>query len=111
MNKSSYFESVIDSIELLDPEDQKLVIEIIKKRLAEKRRQEITNNIEQARIDYKQGNIKRGTVKELFDEVDSSFCFVLYYLFINLQNKCEAFNFKHKVCEWRYLLSVDLSKC
>jgi hypothetical protein len=68
MNNKSIFENAIDSIELLEPDDQEIAIDIIKHRLIEKRRKEIIESIKQARIDYKDGNVKRGTVEELFKD-------------------------------------------
>ena len=56
---------VLDEIELLDAEDQAAVIEIIKRRLIERRRGEIAQNARHAMQSFREGRAQYGTVDDL----------------------------------------------
>jgi hypothetical protein len=67
---SSDFQQAIEVVEALPPEDQILLIEIIRQRLIQYRRAELVEEVAEAREAYRQGNVRRGTVADLMKELD-----------------------------------------
>jgi len=65
----SRFDRVLESIETLSLDEQEALIDLVKRRLAEKRREEIAANIAQAQAEYQSERIFRGTVAEVMDEL------------------------------------------
>jgi hypothetical protein len=63
------FQEVIEMIEGLPPDDQALLIEIIRRRLIQHRRAELAAEIAEARQAYRQGAVRRGTVADLMAEI------------------------------------------
>lgn len=61
----SHFQEVIEMVEALPPDDQVLLIDIIRQRLIQHRRSELAADIAQARDAYARGEIHRGTVSDL----------------------------------------------
>ena len=68
---SSQFQEVIDVVEAIPKDDQYLLIDIIKQRLVEYRREVLAKDIDEAREAYNRGNVKRGTVDELMRELSA----------------------------------------
>jgi hypothetical protein len=68
--KISTFDNILDEIESLSPDDQLILLHIMQRRLNERRRIEIANNIAQAKQDYQAGNVFRGTVDEAIAELN-----------------------------------------
>jgi hypothetical protein len=66
---SSHFQEVIETVEALPPDDQTLLIEIIRQRLIQHRRTELAADIAEARDAYHRGEIRRGTVADLMEEL------------------------------------------
>ena len=67
--KTATFDEALDIIESL-PEDQKeSIIEIVKHRLIEDRRDLLVQNIKEAREEYSRGEAKLGTVDDLIREI------------------------------------------
>ena len=64
----SPIQQAIDVIEGLTPEDQALVINVIRRRLIEQRRAELIQEVQEARLDYEIGDFVSGTVDELLME-------------------------------------------
>ena len=64
------FDSILDEIETLSLDDQITLFNIVQRRLRDRRRIEIANNIAQAKQDYQSGNIFRGTVDEAIAELN-----------------------------------------
>ena len=60
----------LEDFDALDIEEQKLVLDIIKKRLTEQRRQEILDEYEKAKKELEQGTVEPETVDELFSRLD-----------------------------------------
>ncbi|MEW6447645.1 MAG: hypothetical protein AB1426_06110 [Bacillota bacterium] len=56
-------------VETLPPDDQKLLIEIIRQRLIQHRRAEIAAEVQEARHAYQRGEVRRGTVGDLMEEL------------------------------------------
>jgi hypothetical protein len=69
MEGTSHFETVLESIETLPTDDQEILLELVRKRLAERRRAEIAANIAESRAEYRAGNVHRGTVDDLMAEI------------------------------------------
>lgn len=69
MTRTSKLEQVIESVEALSLEEQEILINVVKRRLIERRRNEIAFNIAQAQVDYDSGKVFRGTVEQLMDEL------------------------------------------
>jgi len=65
----STFQEVIESVEALPPEDQILLIKIIRQRLIQYRRTELAEEIAEARGAYRRGDAHRGTVVDLMKEL------------------------------------------
>ncbi|MDI3543458.1 MAG: hypothetical protein PWP57_1063 [Candidatus Atribacteria bacterium] len=66
---SSHFQEVIEMVETLPPDDQALLIEIIRQRLIQNRRAELAAEIAEARDAYRQGETRSGTVTDLMKEL------------------------------------------
>jgi len=67
---SSLFQELIETIESLSLDDQELLIEIVRKRLIQQRRVELAAEIEEAREDYRRGEVRRGTVADLMKDLE-----------------------------------------
>jgi hypothetical protein len=64
---SSRFQEVIDKVEALPPDDQMLLIELIRQRLIQHRRDDLASDIAESRAAYECGEVRRGTVADLLD--------------------------------------------
>ena len=70
MSKSRVsFQQLLDFVEQLPLEQQESLIDIIKMRLIDLRRDELVLSIKEARAEYKKGNIKSGTVDDLMKDL------------------------------------------
>jgi hypothetical protein len=65
------FNDLIESIESLSDDDQELLIDTIKKRKIDRRRQAIKKDILLGKKDYKDGKVNRGTAEDLMRELKS----------------------------------------
>ena len=65
MSNSVSFQTVIEYVEALSPEDQELLIELIQRRRIERRRLEIAQNAAKTLEALKAGKAKRGTLADL----------------------------------------------
>ena len=62
------FQQVLDIVEMLSPGEQVELIEIIRRRLMERRRSEAAVDIREARADYRAGAVRRGTAADVVME-------------------------------------------
>jgi hypothetical protein len=69
--KTSSFQSAIEAVETLPPEEQAMILEIIERRLARQRREDLVQRVAEARADYQRGLIRRGTAEEILADIDS----------------------------------------
>jgi hypothetical protein len=69
MTQSSRLDQVLDSIEELSVDEQEILIDLIRHRLAEQRRSAIAANITQAQAEYQSGKVFRGNVNQIMDEL------------------------------------------
>jgi hypothetical protein len=67
--QSSSFNAVLESIEALPTEEQEILLDLIQRRLIERRRTEIADNISQSTQEHQSGQVFRGTVDELMAEL------------------------------------------
>ncbi|MBW4693910.1 MAG: hypothetical protein KME27_19370 [Lyngbya sp. HA4199-MV5] len=66
----STFDSILDEIEALSLDDQIALLDIMQRRLSDRRRDEIAANIAQAKKEYQLGHVFRGTVDEAIAELN-----------------------------------------
>lgn len=71
MSKTIQFNQILEMIDYLSLDEQDDLINIIRHRQNEKRREEIANNINQARQEYQQGKVFRGTVDDVIAELNN----------------------------------------
>ena len=70
MTKTSAFQQVIESVESLSLEDQEILLDILQKRLHQKRRTNLTQEITEIRQEFTQGQVKFGSVDQFLKELD-----------------------------------------
>lgn len=63
-------DSILDEIESLSSDEQMVLLDIVKRRLSDRRRAEIAANIAQAKQEYQSGQVFRGTVDEAIAELN-----------------------------------------
>ncbi len=63
------FQKALEIIESLPEEQRESLIDIVKRRLIEERRDRLAQNIKKAKGEYKLGEIERGTVDDLMHEL------------------------------------------
>ncbi len=67
--KAYNFDAVVELVEEMSDEEQKILIDLIGQRLKEKRRDEIALNIVSAEKEYLNGQVFRGTVNDIMAEL------------------------------------------
>ena len=63
------FQEVLDIVEALPEHQQENLIDIIRHRLIERRREVISENIKRAREEYKRAEVSRGTGDDRMKEI------------------------------------------
>jgi len=63
------FQEVLNIVEALPEHQQENLIDIIRRRLIERRREVISENIKIAREEYKRAEVNRGTGDDLMKEI------------------------------------------
>ncbi|ACB52480.1 unknown [Crocosphaera subtropica ATCC 51142] len=71
MSQTLQFHQILEIIDDLSLDEQEDLINIIRHRQIEKRREEIAENINQARQDYQQGKGFRGTIDDIIAELNN----------------------------------------
>lgn len=66
---ASRLQEAIETVESLSPDDQNLLIELIRHRLVQEPRAEMATEVAEARADYQRGQARRGTVADLMQEL------------------------------------------
>jgi hypothetical protein len=66
--QSLSFQDLIDAVESLPIDEQSLLVELINKRIIEKRRSELVADVKEAREAFRRGEVKRGTVEDLIKD-------------------------------------------
>ena len=70
MQNTSTFQSAISAIEALSIEEQTLLIEIIHKRLQQQKPNQLKQEIEEVRQEYKEGKVTFGSVEDFMNELE-----------------------------------------
>jgi len=66
---SPQFQEAIETAEALPPDDQELLIDIIRRRLIQQRRDELAADIPEARDAYRRGEVRQDKVADLMEEL------------------------------------------
>lgn len=61
---------MIEAVESLAPEAQAVLVNIIQKRLKQRRRDELIQAVKEAEQEYTTGNVRRGSVADLMAELN-----------------------------------------
>ena len=69
--ETSTLQAAIEMVEQLSEEDQAYLIDIIYRRLVERRREELVQEVAETRQSYQLGQVRRGTIDELMAELES----------------------------------------
>jgi hypothetical protein len=64
------FQEALEIVESLPDYQQDDLIDIVRKRRIERRREEILDNIKEAEAEYARGECRTGTVEDLMKEID-----------------------------------------
>lgn len=70
MAQITSFDAVLESVEKLSVEDQEVLIDLVRRRLVERRRAEIATNIVKSQEEYQAGQVVRGNVDDLMAELN-----------------------------------------
>jgi hypothetical protein len=63
------FQDLIDAVESMPLDDQSMLVELINKRIIEKRRARLVAEVQEARSAFKRGDVKRGTFEDLMEDL------------------------------------------
>ncbi len=63
------FQEALEIIESFPDYQQQDLMDIVKNRLIEKRRESIAENIKSSRDEYKRGEVRKGSVDEIMKEI------------------------------------------
>jgi len=67
--KTGTFDEALEIIESFPEEQKESIIEIVKYRLTEERRERLAQTVKEAREEYARGEVRRGTVDDLMLEI------------------------------------------
>jgi hypothetical protein len=67
--QTSGLQQAIDAVESLPPEDQELLIDIVKRHLIDQRRDQLATEIDESRDAYHRGEVTRGSAEDLMREL------------------------------------------
>jgi hypothetical protein len=63
------FQDLIEAVESMPLDDQSMLVELINKRIIEKRRAELVAEVQEARGAFKRDEAKRGTFEDLMKDL------------------------------------------
>lgn len=63
------FNDIVDTVDELPPEEQEVLADVINKRIIERKRNEIINDVIQGEKDYQEGIVRRGSVSDLMKDL------------------------------------------
>ena len=72
MSQQLRFQDALETVEALPLYQQEDLIDIMRRRLAERKRMELADQIRMARVEYARGEIRSGTVADLLNEVSDA---------------------------------------
>lgn len=68
--QSLSFQDLIEAVESLPLDDQSTLVDIINKRIIEKRRTNLVVEVKEAREAFRRGEVKRGSVEDLMKDLE-----------------------------------------
>jgi hypothetical protein len=68
--KTSAFQQAIESVESLSLEDQEILLDILQKRLQERRRTNLYQEVSAIKQEFAEGNVKFGSVDQFLAQLD-----------------------------------------
>ena len=68
--KTSAFQQAIESVESLPLEDQEILLDILQRRLLERRRTNLYQEVSEIKQEFASGNVKFGSVDQFLAELD-----------------------------------------
>jgi hypothetical protein len=71
MGSTNILDEILGKLDEMPLEDQDLLVELIKNRYKEKRREDILANAQQTLDEHKKGLTSKGTVSDLFRELEA----------------------------------------
>ncbi len=66
----STFSDVLDAAQGLSADEQEALLEILRRRLAERRRTQLVREVREARAEFAAGQARPGTIDEIMDEAN-----------------------------------------
>lgn len=69
--KTSSFQQAVEAVEALSLDDQAELLNLLHKRLEQKQRTELLQEITEVRQEHAQGNVQYGSVSEFLAELDN----------------------------------------
>lgn len=69
MHRSSVFSDLIDATERLSLEEKEILLEVLRSRTVEERREKLKKDVAQARREHRAGKTKPTTAKHLMREI------------------------------------------
>jgi hypothetical protein len=63
------FQDLIEAVEAMPLEDQSLFVDLINKRIREKRRAELVAEVQDTRMSFESGDVKRGSFEDLMKDL------------------------------------------
>ena len=72
LTADSIFEPALASVEALPVEDQEVLLDLMRRRLASARRAALVRDVTVGRRDYREGKVRRGTAAELMRDLRSA---------------------------------------
>jgi hypothetical protein len=71
MKEISLFQQALDAVEVLSIEDQIALIDVLNHRLQQRQRQQLLQETQEARQEYREGKVKFGSVADFLSELDN----------------------------------------
>ena len=71
MPKATTFQGALEAVESLPTEQPADLLDVLRRRFTDSKRQAMAEGIREARSDYSQGKVKRGTVDDLLKDLAS----------------------------------------
>ncbi len=69
MPKALFFGEVVEGIEALSLEDQEILRDILRRRIVERRREELVQDVQQVQQEFQAGQCRPATPEELMKEI------------------------------------------
>ena len=69
MPKALFLGEVVEGIEALSLEDQEILRDILRRRIVERRREELVQDVQQAQQEFQAGQCRPATPEELMKEI------------------------------------------